>query len=190
MQTDADTTTPANTPTPPPAAVKRSRTRRALRAFAWTVLGLFVAVLLLGAGAWWWLGSNKSLAFALAQAAQRLPAGQTLESRDVTGSLRTGGHIGWLKYQSESIAVEVNDATIGWQLAPLFQRKVQLGEVHARQVLIEKRGPPSDKPTEPLQQLALPVDVDVPFRIDEVRWNSGASASRWWRRSPPPQCSR
>jgi translocation and assembly module TamB len=163
MSTDS-----ASTPTPPVA--RRSRTRRVMRALAWTVAGLFVAVLVLAAGAWWWLGSNQSLAFALAQAAQRLPAGQTLESRDVTGSLRTGGHIGWLKYQSESIAVEVKDATIGWQLAPLFQRKVQLGEVHAVQVLIERRGPTSDQPVEPLQQLVLPVDVDVPFRIDELRW--------------------
>ncbi|WP_418129643.1 translocation/assembly module TamB domain-containing protein [Variovorax sp. 278MFTsu5.1] len=149
---------------------RRSRARRAMRALAWTVAGLLLAVVLLVAGAWWWLGSDTSLAFALAQAAQRLPAGQTLESRDVSGSLRTGGHIGWLKYQSDSIAVEVNDATIGWQFAPLFQRKVQLGEVHAKQVLIEKRGAPSDKPTEPLEQLALPVEVDLPFRIDELRW--------------------
>lgn len=157
-------------PVPPAVKAKRSRARRAMRALAWTFAGLFIAVLLLVAGAWWWLGSNTSLAFALAQAAQRLPAGQALESRDVTGSLRTGGHIGWLKYQSESVAVEVNDATIGWQFAPLFQRKVQLGEVHAKQVLIEKRGTPSEEPTQPLEQLVLPVDVDVPFRIDEVRW--------------------
>jgi len=141
-----------------------------MHALAWTVAGLLLAVALLVAGAWWWLGSDTSLAFALAQAAQRLPAGQTLESRDVSGSLRTGGRIGWLKYQSESIAVEVNDATIGWQLAPLLKRRVQLGEVHAKQVLIEKRGPPSDKPTEPLEQLALPVEVELPFRIDELRW--------------------
>lgn len=163
MQTDAE-------PTPTPLAPRRSRARRAMRALAWTVAGLLLAVVLLVAGAWWWLGSNTSLAFALAQAAQRLPAGQTLESRDVSGSLRTGGHIGWLKYQTESIAVEVNEATIGWQLAPLLQRKVQLGEVHAKQVLIEKRGPPSDKPTEPLEQLALPIEIELPFRIDEVRW--------------------
>jgi len=163
MQTDDQKPTP---PSPP----RRSRARRAVRALAWTVAGLLLAVVLLVAGAWWWLGSNTSLAFALAQAAQRLPAGQTLESRDVSGSLRTGGRIGWLKYQSESIAVEVNDATIGWQLAPLLKRRVQLGEVHAKQVLIEKRGPPSDKPTEPLEQLALPVEVELPFRIDELRW--------------------
>ncbi|RUR69466.1 translocation/assembly module TamB [Variovorax guangxiensis] len=163
MQTDDQKPTP---PLPP----RRSRARRAVRALAWTVAGLLLAVMLLAAGAWWWLGSNTSLAFALAQAAQRLPAGQTLESRDVSGSLRTGGHIGWLRYQSDSIAVEVNDATIGWQFAPLLQRKVQLGEVHAKQVLIEKRGAPSDRPTEPLEQLALPVEVDLPFRIDELRW--------------------
>jgi len=102
MQTEANHTDPAGAPTHTPPAARRSRTRRALRAFAWTVLGLFVAVLLLGAGAWWWLGSNKSLAFALAQAAQRLPAGQTLESRDVTGSLRTGGHIGWLSTRARA----------------------------------------------------------------------------------------
>jgi len=165
MQTDVQTP-----PTPPRKPPSGSRARRAMRALAWTVAGLLLAVVLLVAGAWWWLGSNTSLAFALAQAAQRLPAGQTLESRDVSGSLRTGGRIGWLKYQSDSIAVEVNDATIGWQLAPLLQRRVQLGEVHAKLVLIEKRGPPSDKPTEPLEQLALPVEIELPFRIDEIRF--------------------
>ncbi|PIF74978.1 autotransporter secretion inner membrane protein TamB [Variovorax sp. 54] len=160
-------------PTTPTTATPRprSRTRRVLRALGWTLVGLLLVVLLLAAGAWWWLGSNTSLAFALAQAAQRLPAGQTLESRDVTGSLRTGGRIGWLKWQSETLAVEVNDATLGWQLAPLFQRKVQLGEIHAASLSIERRGPPSDTPTEPLTQVALPVEVaEVPFRIDELRW--------------------
>ncbi len=88
-------------------------------------------VLLLGAGAWWWLGSDQSLAFALARTARYLPAGQTLESRDVSGSLRAGGRIGWLRWESESLAVEVRDARIGWQLAPLLRRRVQLGEVHA-----------------------------------------------------------
>ncbi|MFM9925307.1 translocation/assembly module TamB domain-containing protein [Variovorax sp. H27-G14] len=170
LEPSAATTPTVTSPAVPTPAVRRSRARRAARAFAWTVAALLLVVLLLAAGAWWYLGSNKSLAFALAQAAQRLPAGQTLESRDVTGSLRTGGHIGWLKYQSESIAVEVNDATLGWTLAPLFQRKVQLGEMHAKQVLIEKRGVPSTQPTQPLEQIVLPVEVELPFRIDEVRW--------------------
>ena len=97
MQTDVQTP-----PTPPRKPPSGSRARRAMRALAWTVAGLLLAVVLLVAGAWWWLGSNTSLAFALAQAAQRLPAGQTLESRDVTGSLRTGGHIGWLSTRARA----------------------------------------------------------------------------------------
>lgn len=164
MQTDAE---PQSTP---PARAKRSRTRRALRALGWTAAGLLALVLVIGAGAWWWIGSNQSLAFALSKAARYLPAGQTLESREVTGSLRTGGRIGWLRWQSEELAVEVHEANIGWQLAPLFQRKLQLGEVHAARLLIERRGPPSDTPTEPLEQLALPIEVELPFRIDELRW--------------------
>ncbi|CAN7587676.1 translocation/assembly module TamB domain-containing protein [Variovorax paradoxus] len=162
MQTDAE---PQSTP-----RARRSRTRRALRALGWMFAGLLALVLVIGAGAWWWIGSNQSLAFALAKAARYLPAGQTLESREVTGSLRTGGRIGWLRWQSDKLAVEVQEASVGWQLAPLFQRKLQLGEVHAARLLIERRGPPSDTPTEPLEQLALPIEIDLPFRIDELRW--------------------
>lgn len=160
------------TDTPPAASQQpqRSRARRALRAFAWGMTGLVALVLLLGAGAWWWLGSDQSLAFTLARAARYLPAGQTLESRDVSGSLRAGGRIGWLRWESESLSVEVRDARIGWQLAPLLRRRVQLGEVHAAQLLIEHRASAESKPVEPLQQLVLPVDIELPFTIDDLRW--------------------
>ena len=159
----------------------RSRSRQALRALAWSLLGLILLVGALTAGAWWWLGSNQSLAFALARAARYLPAGQTLESREVSGSLRTGGRIGWLRWQSESLAVEVHEATIGWQLAPLLKRKVQLGEVHAVQLRIERRGPVEDKPLEPLAPIVLPVEVELPFRIDELRWARPRSRRTSWQ---------
>ncbi|MDM0020566.1 translocation/assembly module TamB domain-containing protein [Variovorax saccharolyticus] len=159
-----------HTETHPAAAPPRSRGRRALRTLAWGVTGLLALVLLLGAGAWWWLGSDQSLAFALARTARYLPAGQTLESRDVTGSLRAGGRIGWLRWESESLAVEVRDARIGWQLAPLLRRRVQLGEVHAAQVLIEPRPTAESKPVEALEQIVLPIDVELPFQIDDLRW--------------------
>ena len=157
----------AGTRTP---VVRRSRTRRAVRALAWSFVGLIALVLALTAGAWLWLGSNQSLAFALTQAAKHLPVGQSLESRDVSGSLRTGGHIGWLRWQGATLVVEVHEVKIGWALAPLLKRKVQLGEVHAAQLLIERRGPPDTTPTEPLEQLTLPIDVELPFRIDDLRW--------------------
>ena len=163
--TDASTEPPAQAP-----VVRRSRTRRALRALAWSFVGLVVFLMVLTAGAWWWLGSNQSLGFALTQAARYLPAGQSLESRDVSGSLRAGGRIGWLRWQGPTLAVEVHEVQIGWELAPLLKRKLHLGEVQAAQLLIERRGPPSTTPTEPLEQLALPIDVEFPFRIDDLRW--------------------
>jgi translocation and assembly module TamB len=150
--------------------------KKLLRILAWSFASALLLVLVLAAGAWWWIGSGQSLGFTLAQAARYLPAGQSLESREVTGSLRNGGHIGWLRWQSESLAVEVHDARIGWELAPLLKRRVQLGEVHAAQVLIESRGPAQPKqPLEPLQQIVLPIDVELPFRIDDLRW-AGPSA--------------
>ena len=157
---------------PTPAKPRRSLGRRVLRALAWTLCGLVVLIAALGAGAWWWVGSDQSLAYALAKAARYMPAGQTLQSRDVSGSLRTGGRIGYLQWQSPTLSVEVYDAAIGWTLKPLFQRKVQLGEVQAKEVLIERRGPAPEtsEPLQPLEQLVLPVDVDLPFRIGTVRW--------------------
>ncbi len=141
---------------------------------------LIVLLVAIGAGAWWWLGSDQSLAYALAKAARYMPAGQTLQSRDVSGSLRAGGRIGYLQWQSPTLSVEVHDAAIGWTLKPLFQRKVQLGEVVAKEVLIERRGPAPDtsEPLQPLEQIVLPVDVDLPFRIGTVRW----AGRRWSRR--------
>lgn len=162
---------PNETPTPPPPR-RRSRARRALRGLAWAFATLIVLLVAIGAGAWWWLGSDQSLAYALAKAARYMPAGQTLQSRDVSGSLRAGGRIGYLQWQSPTLSVEVHDAAIGWTLKPLFQRKVQLGEVVAKEVLIERRGPAPDTsdPLQPLEQIVLPVDVDLPFRIGTVRW--------------------
>jgi len=161
--TDATPTLPARPP--------RSRTRRALRGVLWTFAALLALVLLLAAAAWWWAGSSQSLATALAQAARHLPAGQTLESREVQGSLRAGGRIGWLRWQSPTLAVEVHQAEIDWQLRPLLRRRVQLGEMHIQRLQIDKLGPGEDTPAEPLEQIALPVEVELPFRIDDLRWS-------------------
>jgi translocation and assembly module TamB len=155
---------------PPPLPPSARRRRRALRWAAGTLAALCLLVLALAAGAWWWAGSAQSLATTLARAARYLPAGQTLEAREVTGALRTGGHIGWLRWQSPTLAVEVHDATLGWALAPLLRRQVHLGEVHAARIDITRRGPPDTTPTEVLQQLVLPVEIDLPFRVDDLRW--------------------
>lgn len=159
----------AGSSAPPPP---RPRRRSGLRLLAWLLLGLLALVLAAAGALWWWAGSSTSLAMALARAAQYLPADQKLESRDVSGSLRTGGRIGWLRWSSPALVVEVDGARIGWQLAPLLNRKVELGEVHAARVRItpQATAPASTDPVKPLEQLVLPVQISVPFQVDSLEW--------------------
>ena len=129
---------------------------------------MVLAVVLLAAGAWVWSGRSTSLATTLAQAARYLPPDQKLETRDVSGSLRGGGNIGWLRWSNPTMAVEVDGARFGWSLAPLLQRSVKIGEVHADKVRIVSTPDPDAPPPEPLQQLVLPVSIDLPFQIDLI----------------------
>ncbi|WP_287925397.1 translocation/assembly module TamB domain-containing protein [Diaphorobacter sp.] len=153
----------------------RTAPRRPWRALGWVgglLTGLVTLLLVAAAALWWWLGSPQSLATALTQAAARLPAGQQLESREVSGTLRSGGHIGWLRWRSPSLTVEAHDIRIGWSLAPLLQRSVQLGEVQVAAVHITPTPQPGEAtPPQPLEQLVLPVRVDVPFQIGLLHWH-------------------
>lgn len=152
------------------------RGRRVLRALGWLLVAVIALLIAAAAAVWWWAGSSTSLALALARAAQHLPANQQLESREVTGSLRSGGRIGWLRWRSPSLSVEVTDIRLGWQLAPLLQRRLELGEVHAARVQITPLGSqPSAEPPTPLTQLVLPLQIGVPFRVDQMQW-AGAPA--------------
>jgi translocation and assembly module TamB len=150
----------------------RSRARRVVRGLAWLCAVTVAVLLALAAALWWWTGSNTSLAAALARAAQHLPAGQQLDSRDVTGSLRGGGRIGWLRWSSPALAVEVSDITLGWQLMPLLTRRLELGEVHAARVQITPAddAAPRTGPPQPLTQLQLPLQIGLPFRVDAIEW--------------------
>ena len=97
-QTPAQRTPPADFSaggaTPPTAPVRGKHVRRVLRFSGWLLVGLCALVLAVGTLAWWWSGRDSSLAALLARAALHLPAGQTLDSREVSGSLRSGGRRG------------------------------------------------------------------------------------------------
>ncbi|WP_169168627.1 translocation/assembly module TamB domain-containing protein [Acidovorax sp. SRB_24] len=152
------------------AAVPPRQRPRVWRLAAGLLALLVLSVVLLGAGAWIWSGRGTSLAATLAQAARWLPPDQQLQTRDVSGSLRGGGTIGWLRWSSPTLAVEVEGARIGWSLAPLLQRSLTLGEVHAARVRITSTPKPDAPPPEPLEQLVLPVRIDLPFKIDLLEW--------------------
>ncbi len=158
------------------AGTTQRHPRRAWRLAGGLLASLVALALVAVAALWWWLGSPQSLAMALAQTAARLPAGQQLESREVSGTLRSGGHIGWLRWRSPTLTVEAHDIRIGWSLAPLLQRNLQLGEVQVARVdVIPTPLPDAPAPPTPLEQLVLPVRVDIPFQIGLLHWN-GAPA--------------
>ena len=155
-----------------PATAQPARKRRRwLRAIGWT-LGTLVLVLVMAvAGLLWWIGRDDSLNHTLQRVAGWMPADQTLVAKDVTGSVKNGGHIGWLQWQSPTMKVEVKDAKIGWQFRPLiFSRALKLGTVHIAEVNIASTPDPDKKPSEPLQSLTLPVKIELPFKVDQIHW--------------------
>ncbi len=81
----------------------------ALRLVLLAALTLLLALLGLAAlvgGLWFWSADSSSLSTTLGQVARWLPAGQSLETRQVTGSLRHGGRIGWLRWQQDGLTVQ------------------------------------------------------------------------------------
>ncbi|AVO49962.1 DUF490 domain-containing protein [Melaminivora suipulveris] len=159
-------------PKPPP----KSRWRYVWRTLA--VLGVLLVAL--AAGLWWWAGSGNSLATALDRAARYLPEGQQLQAEGVTGSLRTGGHIDHLRWSNDGLSVEADDVDVGWSLGALLQRQLKLGEVHASSITIRQLGEakPDEGPPEPLNELVLPLQVDLPFRIDHLIWAGRGDATQ------------
>lgn len=157
----------ARPPAPPPAR----RPGRAARLLAGLLVSLLTALLLAVGAAWWWMGTPQSLATALAQAEVILPAGQQLESREVAGNLRDGGHIGWLRWRSATLSVEVQDLRLGWTLIPLLQGTAQIDRLQATSVRITPTPSADAPPALPPQGLPLPVRVSAAFQIDQIAWN-------------------
>lgn len=123
---------------------------------------LLILALLVGA-AWVWSGASSSLAFALHQVVRYLPAGQTLEFKQVSGSLRQGGSIGWLHWQRGKLSVQAHDVTLGWSLMPLLDRELRLGLITVNRLQVDDQRAPSE-PTPPTD-LRLPIQIQAPFQI-------------------------
>ena len=142
--------------------------RRFLLALFWLVeLPLIVLGALL-ALAWFWSGSDESLASALSQASRYLPAGQTLVAEDVRGSLRHGGHIGSLRWEKNGLAVQARQVDLVWRPIALLNRRLQLDTLRVAELRIDDRSPSSA--AAPLDNLVLPFEVDVSFAVDRLHW--------------------
>ncbi|MGB4585353.1 MAG: translocation/assembly module TamB domain-containing protein [Rhodoferax sp.] len=146
--------------------------RLSLKLLAATLLTL----LALSAALWLWSASDGSLATLLTQLQRFLPTGQTLEAKDVQGSLRGGGHIGWLRWQRGELSVEAQDMGVAWTLAPLFNRQLRLGTLSVATLKIEDRRSSTDSaPLTPPTDLRLPLKVDLPFQVASLRWTGATT---------------
>ena len=145
--------------------------KRALRRSVWTLAGLLLVGLGLIAGLWFWSGTDSSLAVALQQVQRLLPAGQTLETRDVSGSLRFGGRIGWLRWQRGELSVQAQDISAAWEPAALLQRQWRLSQLRIGQLTIQDQSAPTPgEPTTPPTDLGLPFQVDADVQVDTLAW--------------------
>lgn len=164
--------TPAtSTPSTPPAAAPRPP-RRWLRATAWAAAGLAALAVAATGGAWWWAGTDGSLATALAWIARSQP----LSAERVTGSLRAGGHIDQLVWQQDGLRVDVRDVTLAWQPWSLLHGVLKVNRLAAASVQVDDQRPPSTTPSVPPSALGLPLPVLLEgFSVGRLQWTGGAA---------------
>lgn len=143
---------------------------RWLRIFVWSVLGGVVLLGALVASAWWWTGRDDSLAAVLSRAQRYLPQGQTLQTREVTGSLRGGGRIGFLSWQNAGLSITAEQVEVGWDIAILLRSKLHLSHLKVAQLQIDDTASTNKVPLSPPQSLLLPIDIDIPFEVATLRW--------------------
>ena len=139
-----------------------------LAALLKATLTLLLTLLVLSAALWVWAGSSSSLATALYLAQPYLPAGQSLAFKDVTGSLRDGASVGWLRWQQGALSVEAREVKVKWALQPLLEGQLHLTQLKLAHLRIEDQRPKT-APQPPLD-LGLPLKVDAAFSLGTFEW--------------------
>jgi len=144
------------------------------RVIAWMLLPV-LGLLALTAGVWIYAGSNTSLEAALRLATYWLPPGHSVQFSDVQGSIRQGGRIGSLRWQQDGLSVLATDVSVAWSLVPLLNHTVQLQQLRVATLQIDDQRAP--KEPQPPDTLALPLQLDVPFALDKLRYAGKTSFS-------------
>ncbi|MDP2149259.1 MAG: translocation/assembly module TamB domain-containing protein [Parvibaculum sp.] len=166
---------PPEAPAPSPAVRAATGTARGIGWLGLWLPGALLALLIAGAVAlWWWADTPGSLARTLqwAQSYTQDRAEDTgaLSTRGVEGSLRGGGRIGHLRWSRDGLAVDAYDVQL--RLGPqtwldaLRGRGLHIEQLAIRQLVVNDRREPS--PSEPLESFTLPLEITLPFAIEEV----------------------
>jgi len=137
--------------------------------------------------AWWWSGTEGSLAQTLQSLAPQgwlnrlalqagVPLGE-LSTRDVTGSLRFGGKIGALTWQQQTeapagkvpepgLALDASGLLLQWDAPALLQGRVKITQLAVQ--LLSVNLPSGNEPTAPPQAVLLPLAVNLNFNVQQL----------------------
>jgi translocation and assembly module TamB len=162
------------TPIPPAAPGPAGPPRRWLRVTAWAAGSVVMLAIAATTGAWWWAGTDGSLATALTWIGRTQP----LSAERVTGSLRAGGHVDQLVWQQDGLRVDVRDVTLAWQPWSLLHGTLEVNRLAAASVQVTDQRAPSTTPSVPPSALGLPLPVVLDgFSIGQFQWTGGAAFS-------------
>ena len=126
---------------------------------ALAVLMLLPALLIVSslALAWWWTGTEGSLATTLRYAARYQP----VVAEQVSGSLRAGGQVAVLRWQQSGLAVQAQGLTLTWNPWALLDRKLQITHLGATEILVTDSRPARANPSAPPDSAQLPWPVEI-----------------------------
>ncbi|WP_411878609.1 translocation/assembly module TamB domain-containing protein [Polaromonas sp. YR568] len=167
--------TPITPPAMPPEPPRPSRKpRRGWRIAAWTLGSIAALIIAITSAAWWWAGTDGSLATALRWIARSQP----LSAERVSGSLRAGGHVEQLVWEQNGLRVDVRDVTLAWQPWSLLHGILKVNRLAAASVQVTDQRPPSTTPSVPPSALGLPLPVLLEgFSVDQLQWTGKAAFS-------------
>ncbi len=143
--------------------------RRFAFLLVWLIELLLVTTGVVLLAAWIWSGTDGSLATAIRQAQAYLPAGQTIETEDVSGAIRSSGRIGSLRWQADGLSVHARDLRFSWQPLDLLQGRLHFGSLAIAEVEIDDQRPATEpQAPQPPPEVLLPIALDLPFSVDRL----------------------
>lgn len=147
--------------------------KTAVRWLLWLTSGALLLLLSTLGLMWVWINADSSFNTALLHAARWLPAGHSLQTREVQGSIAEGGHIGWLRWQHGGLSVEASGVYLRWSPAALLEGKLHISELAVNTLRVQDQRPAApDSPIVPPTQLGLPLKVQASVRVGALQWLS------------------
>lgn len=129
-----------------------------------STFALLAAVVL---GLMLWLQTDGSLGHALRMLSAALPAGQSLQVNEVSGTLLQGGRVGRLQWTRGGLSVQAQGLDLAWDWHTLLDGEVRFTTLHAQTLRVQDDSPSTGAP---ISELPLPMRADVQFVVDRLDW--------------------